>query len=112
MAALGAGSDQVKGDDLAFQSLYFVGLLLFVASYWILWRTSFGLRLRSCGESPAAAESLGVNVYLYKFVAVIRTMNTNAHNHSGTSIQYWTILVRPSGSRYTEAGSGRCRRTR
>jgi phosphate transport system permease protein len=30
MAALGFGSDQVAGDDLAFQSLYFVGLLLFI----------------------------------------------------------------------------------
>lgn len=30
MAALGFGSDQVAGADLAFQSLYFVGLLLFV----------------------------------------------------------------------------------
>ncbi|MEN9504761.1 MAG: phosphate transporter permease subunit PstC [Actinomycetota bacterium] len=30
MAALGFGSDQVAGDDLAFQSLYFIGLLLFV----------------------------------------------------------------------------------
>ncbi|HEX9683325.1 MAG TPA: phosphate ABC transporter permease subunit PstC [Acidimicrobiales bacterium] len=29
MAALGAGTDQVKGDDAAFQSLYFLGLLLF-----------------------------------------------------------------------------------
>jgi phosphate transport system permease protein len=29
MAALGFGSDQVAGDDLAFNSLYFVGLLLF-----------------------------------------------------------------------------------
>src|SRR5690606_21940209 len=29
MAALGFGSDQVAGDNLAFQSLYFVGLLLF-----------------------------------------------------------------------------------
>jgi phosphate transport system permease protein len=29
MAALGAGTDQVKGADAAFQSLYFVGLLLF-----------------------------------------------------------------------------------
>ena len=37
----------------------------------MLWRTSFGLRLRSCGESPMAAESLGVNVYLYKYAAVI-----------------------------------------
>ena len=38
---------------------------------WLLWHTSFGLRLRSCGESPAAAESLGVNVYRYKYIAVL-----------------------------------------
>ncbi len=37
----------------------------------MLWRTSFGLRLRSCGESPQAAETLGVNVYRYKIVAVL-----------------------------------------
>ncbi len=30
MAALAIGSDQVRGDDLAFQSLFFVGLLLFL----------------------------------------------------------------------------------
>jgi general nucleoside transport system permease protein len=45
--------------------------VLVVATAWILWRTSFGLRLRSCGESPAAAESLGVNVYRYKYIAVV-----------------------------------------
>jgi simple sugar transport system permease protein len=44
---------------------------LVVASAWVLWRTSFGLRLRSCGENPAAAESLGVNVYTYKYIAVV-----------------------------------------
>lgn len=45
MAALGFGSDQVAGDNLAFQSLYFVGLLLFVltlllnvASGWLVRR--------------------------------------------------------------------------
>jgi simple sugar transport system permease protein len=37
----------------------------------VLWRTSFGLRLRSCGENPQAAESLGVNVILYKWIAVV-----------------------------------------
>jgi simple sugar transport system permease protein len=37
----------------------------------ILWRTAFGLRVRSCGEEPYAAESLGVNVYKYKYIAVI-----------------------------------------
>ncbi|MFI5818328.1 ABC transporter permease [Streptomyces rishiriensis] len=45
-------------------------VLLFVGSWWLLWRTSFGLRLRSCGENPIAAESLGVNVYKYKYAAV------------------------------------------
>ena len=33
MAALGFGSDQVAGDNLAFQSLYFVGLLLFIMTF-------------------------------------------------------------------------------
>ena len=52
-------------------SLSIVVLLLVVLSGWILWRTRFGLRLRSCGENPQAAETLGVNVYLYKYVAVL-----------------------------------------
>ncbi|MET9515898.1 ABC transporter permease [Streptomyces sp. NPDC002994] len=46
-------------------------LLLIPATIWILWRTAFGLRLRSCGENPMAAESLGVNVYKYKYIAVV-----------------------------------------
>ncbi|MFT4188070.1 MAG: ABC transporter permease [Aeromicrobium sp.] len=36
---------------------------------WVLWRTPFGLRLRSCGENPQAAETLGVDVYRYKYLA-------------------------------------------
>jgi general nucleoside transport system permease protein len=48
-----------------------ITVLLFVGSWWLLWRTPFGLRLRSCGENPIAAESLGVNVYKYKYAAVI-----------------------------------------
>jgi simple sugar transport system permease protein len=52
-------------------ALTIIIVVLVLATAWILWRTSFGLRLRSCGESPAAAESLGVNVYRYKYIAVI-----------------------------------------
>ncbi|WP_235557945.1 ABC transporter permease [Sphaerimonospora mesophila] len=48
-----------------------LAILLIPLSYYILWRTAFGLRLRSCGERPVAAESLGVNVYLYKWAAVV-----------------------------------------
>jgi simple sugar transport system permease protein len=40
-------------------------------SYFILWRTAFGLRLRSAGEAPVAAESLGVNVYAMKYAGVL-----------------------------------------
>ncbi len=48
-----------------------IALALFALTWWVLWRTAFGLRLRSCGENPAAAESLGVNVIRYKYVAVV-----------------------------------------
>jgi ABC-type uncharacterized transport system permease subunit len=52
-------------------SVFTLGALaLIIATGWLLWRTPFGLRLRSCGESPSAAETLGVNVYRYKFVAI------------------------------------------
>ncbi|MEU6443220.1 ABC transporter permease [Streptomyces sp. NPDC047046] len=51
--------------------LTLIALLLVPFTWWVLWRTSFGLRLRSCGENPVAAESLGVDVYRYKYLAVI-----------------------------------------
>jgi simple sugar transport system permease protein len=40
-------------------------------AYFILWKTAFGLRLRSAGEAPTAAESLGVNVYAMKYAGVV-----------------------------------------
>ncbi|MGK5630806.1 ABC transporter permease [Streptomyces sp. URMC 123] len=51
--------------------LTLLAVALFVGTAFLLWRSSFGLRLRSAGESPVAAESLGVNVYTYKYAAVI-----------------------------------------
>ncbi|MFJ8850149.1 ABC transporter permease [Streptomyces sp. NPDC102437] len=51
--------------------LTILAIVLFVLTFFVLWKTSFGLRLRSCGENPVAAESLGVNVYTYKYIAVI-----------------------------------------
>jgi ABC-type uncharacterized transport system permease subunit len=51
--------------------LVLLALLILLVSWYLLWKTPFGLRLRSCGESPAAAESLGVHVLRYKFTAVL-----------------------------------------
>ena len=48
-----------------------LALLLVPASVVILWRTSLGLRIRAAGEHPVAADSLGVNVYRMKTLAVV-----------------------------------------
>ncbi|MBA2767727.1 MAG: ABC transporter permease [Sporichthyaceae bacterium] len=61
----------VRGLATGVSLMTVVAILLVIGSYFVLWRTAFGLRLRSCGESPVAAESLGVNVYLMKYAAVI-----------------------------------------
>ena len=44
---------------------------LFPLTWWVLWRTRFGLRLRSVGENPTAAESLGIRVYRMKYAGVV-----------------------------------------
>jgi len=51
--------------------LVVIGVLLFPATWYVLWRTPIGLRLRSVGEDPEAADSLGVKVYAMKYLAVM-----------------------------------------
>lgn len=60
----------VRGLTTGVSLVTILALLLVALSGWVLWRTPFGLRLRSCGEEPHAAETLGVNVYLYKYIGV------------------------------------------
>jgi len=61
----------VRGLTTNMSVLTMIALALVVGSFFVLWRTAFGLRLRSCGENPVAAESLGINVYRYKYAAVV-----------------------------------------
>ncbi|MEU6996939.1 ABC transporter permease [Nonomuraea sp. NPDC046570] len=51
--------------------LVILAVALIPLTYYVLWHTAFGLRLRSSGENPWAAESLGVNVYRTKYVATV-----------------------------------------
>lgn len=48
-----------------------VALLVWALSYFLLYRTSFGLRLRACGEHPSAVASAGVNVHLMRYIGVV-----------------------------------------
>jgi simple sugar transport system permease protein len=48
-----------------------VTVLVLIASYVILYRTRFGLRLMACGEHPQAADSVGINVYKMRWAGVL-----------------------------------------
>ncbi|MGA1143247.1 MAG: ABC transporter permease subunit [Ilumatobacteraceae bacterium] len=48
-----------------------IGVAAVPATFWILWRTRIGLRLRSSGESPVAAETLGVNVIRLRYLGLL-----------------------------------------
>ena len=48
----------------------YVCIIIFVVMSIILYKTRFGLRLRSCGENPQAADSLGINVFAMRYAGV------------------------------------------
>jgi general nucleoside transport system permease protein len=48
----------------------FAALLVFPVRF-VLYRTRWGLRLRSCGENPDASRSLGVRVAVYRYQGVL-----------------------------------------
>ncbi|MDD3334853.1 MAG: ABC transporter permease [Eubacteriales bacterium] len=68
-----------KSDQLGFLAETFLNkvylstyicIVLFIVLSIILYKTKFGLRLRSCGENPQAADSLGINVTKTRYAGV------------------------------------------
>ncbi|HKL94145.1 MAG TPA: ABC transporter permease [Clostridia bacterium] len=58
---------------LFFKSFYLTtifAIVFLIAAVIILYKTKFGLRLRSCGEHPQAADSVGINVYRIRYAGV------------------------------------------
>ena len=54
----------------AFDPLVLLAALAVIASFWFLYLTPFGLRIRAGGENPTAARSLGIPVARLRIVAV------------------------------------------
>ncbi|GAB4528007.1 MAG: ABC transporter permease [Anaerolineae bacterium] len=62
----------ILGDILFNQNLLvYFAILLSLFLYYLLYKTSIGLELRSVGENPKAADSLGVNVSGMRYVTAI-----------------------------------------
>lgn len=60
--------------DLFFKNTYlttYLGFVILAVSWFALYNTRFGLRLRSCGEHPQAADSVGINVYRIRYAGVM-----------------------------------------
>lgn len=51
--------------------LTYLGLLLTLVLFYFIYKTPTGLRIRSVGENPEAAKSVGINVFKYKYIALV-----------------------------------------
>ena len=72
---LSSGSTpQIPKDNLLPQTPWFIAIviaLLIVAIWYVLYKTPFGLRLRSVGENPEAADAAGVSVSRIRYSGVL-----------------------------------------
>lgn len=67
-----SNSPRVNGFAAGFANpLVWIGLLISPLVAFLLYRTTFGLRVRATGEKPEAAASVGVNVHRVQYVAVL-----------------------------------------
>lgn len=61
----------VRLGKFEFNWFMLVAFLALAASYIVLYKTRFGLRLQACGEHPQAADSVGINVYKMRYAGVM-----------------------------------------
>jgi len=75
-AMFGYGRNEEMGflGDTFLNKVYlatYVCILIYIILSVVLYKTRFGLRLRSCGENPQSADSLGINVYKMRYSGVL-----------------------------------------
>jgi simple sugar transport system permease protein len=81
--------------------LTYLGFLLAALLWFLLYHTRLGIMIRSTGESPAAADALGVNVYLVRYVAVVF-----GGLLAGVAGGFLSVAYRPSWTEGMTAGMG------
>lgn len=81
--------------------LTYMGLLLAVGLWLVLHHTRLGMVIRSVGESPAAADALGVNVYLVRYLCVVF-----GGVLAGVAGGFLSVAYRPSWTEGMTAGLG------
>ncbi|GGJ45117.1 ABC transporter permease [Deinococcus roseus] len=58
-------------EELTFSPPVYFAFLMVLITWYVLYKTPYGLRIRATGEHPKAAASMGVNVYRIRYTAVI-----------------------------------------
>lgn len=66
----GSGAEGIRA-NLNVDIMVIVALLFAVAMWFVLYRTKWGMRILAVGENPAAADTLGINVYKTRYACVI-----------------------------------------
>lgn len=81
--------------------LVYIGLGLALLLWWLLFKTSLGITVRSVGEDPATADALGINVSLVRYGCTFI-----GGFLAGLGGAYLSIVYRPSWTQGMTAGMG------
>lgn len=75
--------------------------ILAILTYFLVYNTVFGLRLRAIGEHPLAADTVGINVYKYRYWGVLL-----AGAYAGLGGAYMTSVILNNFSNNMTSGRG------
>ena len=72
----------------------YMAYLLVPLVYWVVFKTSFGLRLRAVGENPSAVDTAGINVFAmrYKALAINGVLIAFAGAHLSTAVNALSLI--------------------